>query len=599
MHIQRPEPNRPDSLSGPDHPLTVTDARALVAGWSDLSPTRRRDLNSALSAAERAGIVDLTPAVLREGLLRESAAHYGVQDSRRRNIISCIRCILGRAGVIDRADAPLSESWSALLAQLDFRRRAGLIRFARFCSLRQIAPDQFSVQTLEDFEVWLTERTLTSKPRKLSICVRTTWNQACRHISGWPARPLPRLREQGQFILPLNAFPESFQRDLAAFGDRLAGNGLDDPFGDAADAADDIDGPARLVCSRPLRASTVELRKSHCRWAASALVASGTPIAEVTSLRSLVAPLDRAKDILRYLYIRGGRKPSAAGSHVAEVLRIIARYHAALPEKDVGRIRKWGASVKLIYQGMTEKNESRVRQTLEPSRDAKFLELAEQLMQSARQLRLTAPRLASGLAMRAVLIELLSKIPVRLANLVGLRQDRHLQRDDPKRGRISYIRIPPEETKNNQVICRPVSETTARLLQEWIRDFRPIIASPDCVYLFPGQGTGNRPMTPQSLRDAIKSTMKQYVGVELTPHQFRHLAARSFLNAYPGHYEEVRQLLGHASITTTVRHYSGIESEASARRFDEVILNRRKRLRRKPANRTPRRPKGGPGSGGR
>src|SRR4051794_20822320 len=136
MHIQPPEPPCTDSQSGPADPLTLGHAKRLIADWTDLPPTRRRDLVSALSAAERAGVVSLTPAVLREGMLTASAANFGVQVSRLRNVISCLRYTLGRAGVIDQADADLSESWSALLTLLDHRRRAGLIRLATFCSQR-------------------------------------------------------------------------------------------------------------------------------------------------------------------------------------------------------------------------------------------------------------------------------------------------------------------------------------------------------------------------------------------------------------------------------------------------------------------------------
>ena len=93
---------------------------------------------------------------------------------------------------------------------------------------------------------------------------------------------------------------------------------------------------------------------------------------------------------------------------------------------------------------------------------------------------------------------------------------------------------------------------------------------------------GSRPITPQALSFAVKRATRNFAGVELSPHQFRHLGAHIFLQEYPGHYEEVRQQLGHASVTTTVRYYAGTEAEAAARRFDAVILNRRQHLRRKP-----------------
>lgn len=51
MHIQPPGLSRSDTQSRPDDLLTVAHARALVAGWADLSPTRLRALISALNCA--------------------------------------------------------------------------------------------------------------------------------------------------------------------------------------------------------------------------------------------------------------------------------------------------------------------------------------------------------------------------------------------------------------------------------------------------------------------------------------------------------------------------------------------------------------------
>jgi integrase len=592
MHDRLPNPdfNTGISLTDPVPPLDAASAIAMVDSWTDLPPDRRRDLRSAVSTVVRmvgapAGSVILSPAYLHDRLLCRSPKALGVSESRKRNICSALRFIMSSQGVIEATKAPVSDQWRALVGHISGRQRVILNRFARYCSLQAVMPDAVTSATLEAFEVQLTTRTLTRTPRRLVGRIRGLWNRSAGTVEGWPAQKLVRAGKADQYILPLNPFPDSFKQDLDAFGRRLSGTALDDPFTDLPDG-DDADDQAPLARIKPLRQTTVELRKSHCRWAASALVATGVPIAEVADLRSLVVPLDRAKTILRFLWERAGQKPSAGAGHVAEVLRIIARHHAKLPAKDVAQIKKWGKPVQLVYRGMTPKNEASIREMMTPQREADFLELPDAFMRAARKLRLTDPPEAKTLAMRAVAIEILTKIPLRLSNLRGLRLDRHLQRPDPRRGAFTHIVVDIlDETKNSRAICMPVSRTTAAMIQEWITDFRPLVGSPECVFLFPNGDGGNRPITPQGLRDAIKTAMAEHVGVVLTPHQFRHLAARVFLEAFPGHYEEVRQLLGHASITTTIRHYSGIESEASARRFDEVVLNRRRALKGKAGKR--------------
>ena len=563
----------------------------MIESWTDVSPARQRTLKSAVSTVVRliglpAGSVILSPAYLRERILCRSPKALGVCKDRKSNIFSDLSFIMRREGILDEAKTPISGPWVALKNRLPrkdplaFQPRVILNGFARYCSLRGIMPDAVTSETLEAFEFQLTTRALTRDPRRLVGRIRGLWNRSAGTIAGWPAQRLERGRDPDQYILPPDRFPDSFKADLEVFGRRLAGTVLDDPFADLPDTGDDTGDQAPLLHMKPLRQTTIDLRKSHCRWAASALVATGVPIEDVVDLRSLVVPVERARTILRFLWDRAGRKPSAAGGHVAEVLRIVARYHARLPAKDIAQIKEWAKPVKLVYRGMTPKNEASIRAMTTPQHDKDMLQLPAAFMRAARELLPTHPLEAKTLAMRAVAIEILSRVPLRLGNLSGLRLDRHLQRPDPRRGAIEYIVIDIlDETKNSRAICMPVSKATAAMIQEWITKFRPIVGSPDCVFLFPNHAGGNRPITPQGLRDAIKTAIAEHVGVDFTPHQFRHLAARTFLEAFPGHYEEVRQLLGHASIETTIRHYSGIESEASARRFDEVVLNRRRSLK--------------------
>jgi integrase len=57
----------------------------------------------------------------------------------------------------------------------------------------------------------------------------------------------------------------------------------------------------------------------------------------------------------------------------------------------------------------------------------------------------------------------------------------------------------------------------------------------------------------------------------LTPHQFRHLSAKVLLDAEPGSFETVKQLLGHTSIKTTVGAYAGIDSRRAARHHQWLV----------------------------
>ncbi len=64
----------------------------------------------------------------------------------------------------------------------------------------------------------------------------------------------------------------------------------------------------------------------------------------------------------------------------------------------------------------------------------------------------------------------------------------------------------------------------------------------------------------------------------MNPHLYRHLAAFFYLQANPGDYETVRQLLGHKALSTTVMFYADFERYAAVRHYNSTILERRAEL---------------------
>jgi hypothetical protein len=63
--------------------------------------------------------------------------------------------------------------------------------------------------------------------------------------------------------------------------------------------------------------------------------------------------------------------------------------------------------------------------------------------------------------------------------------------------------------------------------------------------------------------------------LRVNPHLFRHIGAKSFLDAHPGQHEVTRRVLAHRSIETTIAFYTGCETAAAVRHYDETILKLR------------------------
>jgi integrase len=555
--------------------ISVADALRAVRGATDLTDIECREQCSALNKIVQqdgrpADAIPFTPEVVRVTILRPHATVLGVSAGRKSTIVWHIRQVMHRLGLIDGETIPHAGAWEDLLNRFEeARERATLTALARFCSARQIAPEAVGATTLLALREHLATRTLTANPTKVVGAARGAWNRYGKRIPDWPGQPLPELRPKPP-VLPI-----SFDADLDRFAARLRGPSRDNST--FVHPSQRPDGNAELKAApRRLRESTIALRKSHCRWAATTLVATGFPDEQVTSLDLLVA---HAGAILGRLFHDAGDKPSARGMHVAEVLLMIARHYSNRPDEDITWLQQMAQMVKLEYKGITEKNERCVLAALEPSRDEKLLATPGVLMTSAQKRRAADPKDAAGLAWRALLLECLLTIPLRLGDFQQLRLDQHLYRPDPGNGRITAIMIPADETKNDREVRAPVSPPLAAMLATFIRDFRPFIADPVCVYLFPGQGTGNKPLSPQSMRDAVKAVTAQRVGAPLSPHQFRHLAIERFRREFPGEWEMMSQILNHASPQTTRRAYGRNDNRAALARFDDIIAGRRARLR--------------------
>jgi integrase len=75
----------------------------------------------------------------------------------------------------------------------------------------------------------------------------------------------------------------------------------------------------------------------------------------------------------------------------------------------------------------------------------------------------------------------------------------------------------------------------------------------------------------QTLSHLIRRTVRKHAGVDLAPHQLRHLAAKIVLDDSPGAFELVKQLLGHENLKTTTNSYAGIDTRRAARHHHRLL----------------------------
>jgi integrase len=78
------------------------------------------------------------------------------------------------------------------------------------------------------------------------------------------------------------------------------------------------------------------------------------------------------------------------------------------------------------------------------------------------------------------------------------------------------------------------------------------------------------PKSQSTVAYLICKYAKSRTGITITPHQFRHLCAKIMLDANPGNFAGVGQLLGHKNSKTTMM-YAGLNTRRAGRHHQQLI----------------------------
>lgn len=170
-------------------------------------------------------------------------------------------------------------------------------------------------------------------------------------------------------------------------------------------------------------------------------------------------------------------------------------------------------------------------------------------------------------AQAALAIGLLTYMPVRPENLCELEFDKHLFVRS-ERGAISTLELDSPEVKNEREIGFDIPPHLTRMLLEYRDCIAPKHVGHRPKRLFVNiDGTPKNQKTVASL---VATYARKRAGIILTPHQFRHLGAKTLLDANPGNFVGVKELLGHRNLKTTMI-YAGINTRRAGRHHYELI----------------------------
>jgi integrase len=182
-----------------------------------------------------------------------------------------------------------------------------------------------------------------------------------------------------------------------------------------------------------------------------------------------------------------------------------------------------------------------------------------------------------------LIIALLADAPMRSRAYVALRIGLHLARS----GEAWSLDIPAADMKTKEPIEYPISPVLVTYLQSYLETYRRRIPGADRHdWLWPSASGGQ--LSAISLLNAVKKRTRKAFGSPITVQAFRRAAATLWAERDPKNVQGSADLLGHASLRMTERHYNmarcRLAGRAGAFVIDEIKreVGSRARARRRP-----------------
>ncbi|MCZ6679111.1 MAG: site-specific integrase, partial [Candidatus Poribacteria bacterium] len=245
-------------------------------------------------------------------------------------------------------------------------------------------------------------------------------------------------------------------------------------------------------------------------------------------------------------------------------ISFVARQYLRMNEEMVAPIRlitsRLGENLPL---GMGKRDKSRLAPFDDPAIVRRLLSYP--MAELDRALRKSNPKRRAKGVERALLASLLINTGLRVQSLRQLQYARHF-RVTP---REVFLELQSEDTKTHGALGLSLPKETVELLELFINEHRQLLPGVNGPYLFPGERGGMRHAS--SLRNAVGPHIKKHLGIDVSPHLFRHFVAKIVMERDPGMLADISRRLGHKSINTTFGTYLGTETPAASRRINALL----------------------------
>lgn len=169
-----------------------------------------------------------------------------------------------------------------------------------------------------------------------------------------------------------------------------------------------------------------------------------------------------------------------------------------------------------------------------------------------------------------LIIGFLAMRPLRRSNLAAIRLGTQLRRN----GSGWHLCFASDETKSGRPIEQPFPHSLVPFLETYLALYRPVFpGASEHEYLW--ASAKNCPLTHEGCYQRIIKRTKAAFGHPVNPHLFRDCAATTIARHSPEHIGTASQLLGHARLDTTERHYNQAGSVSAGRDYHATLAQLR------------------------
>jgi integrase len=243
-------------------------------------------------------------------------------------------------------------------------------------------------------------------------------------------------------------------------------------------------------------------------------------------------------------------------SVAAELGHLILALAALAPTLDLSWLRAWQAR----WQRDAQPREKRSRIV----HGGRLLVLGLKLMDQASDE--ATPAEQSRSYRDGFLIALLATVPLRRRTLAGLRIDRNLFAV----GTGYVLAVAHAETKSGQPLEYPLPKRLAPYVTRYLEQYRLMFAgAARHPHLWPSARGGA--LGAEAIYELVCRRTKVAFGVAIYPHLFRTIVATTLARDAPNQLLTARDLLGHANLMTTDRHYRQSQTIEASRQHARLL----------------------------